>query len=254
MTDLEDLFDAFEIPDACIIDRRIPKKRLIEEAPTAADRMRISDGVERIQWRAVLKPETTGIAGFKDQVRTVEELTVLQLELRSDRQGDRIAELVHRAIPYLVVLITQHEHNVSVSLADKRWSLAEKSKMVLEDDFLQADIPSDGSHEHIDEMVSHLALTQQPQSSLYAVYRGWMDTLVAFLAVAYTDRFSLSESPEHAEHRRHALKRVKMLDIEIASIQRTAGKERQVAKRAELNLRLQELRLERSAQLALLSS
>jgi hypothetical protein len=252
MTGLEDLFDALEIPDACIIDRRIPKKRLSEEAPTAADRRRISDGVERIQWRAVLKPGNTGIAGFKDQDRTVEELSVLELELRSDRQSDRIIELVHRAIPYHVVVITQHEHHVSVSLADKRWSLAESSKMVLEEDVLRADVRVDGSNEHTGELIDHMALTQQPRASLHAVYRGWMDTLIAYLAAAYTDRFSLSGSPEHAEHRRHALKRVEMLDNEITRIQRSAGKEQQVAKRAELNLRLQELRSERASELAVL--
>ena len=252
MTDLEALFDALEIPEACIVDRRIPKKRFSEEAPTAADRRRIADGIDRIQWRAVLKPENTGIAGFKDQDRVVEELSVLQLELRSDQQSDRIIELVHRAIPYLVVLITQHEHHVSVSLADKRWSLAESSKMVLEEDVLRVDVSIDGSSEHTSELIGHMALTQQPQASLYAVYRGWMDTIVAFIAAAYTGRFSLSESPEHAKRRRHALKRVEMLDTEIASIQRSAGKERQVAKRAEFNLRLQELRSERANELAVL--
>jgi hypothetical protein len=252
MTDLEDLFEALQIPDACIIDRRIPKKRLSEEAPTWADRRRISDDVERIQWRAVLKPENTGIAAFKDQDHVVEEVSVLQLELRSDRYSDRIIELVHRAIPYLVVLITRHEHHASVSLADKRWSLVERSKMVLEEDVLQADVSSDRTPEYTGELLSHMALAQQPQSSLYATYRGWMDTLVAFLAAAYTGRFSLSESPEHAEHRRHALKRVEMLANEINRIQRSAGKERQVAKRAELNLRLQKLRSERANELSIL--
>jgi hypothetical protein len=252
MTDLDDLFNALQVPDACIIDRRIPKKRLSEEAPTAADRRRISDDVERLQWRAVLKPENTGIAGFKDEDRIVEELSVLQLEVRSDRQSGRIIELVHRAIPYLVVLITQHEHHVSVSLADKRWSLAEKSKMVLEQDVLRADIPAEASPDHTSELIIHLALTRQPQASLHAVYRGWMDTLVAFLAAEYTGQFSLPQSVEHAEQRRHALKRVEMLDTEIANIQRSAGKERQVAKRAEHNLRLQELRSERANELTIL--
>lgn len=252
MTDSEDLFDAFQIPDACIIDRRIPKKRLNEEAPTAADRRRISDGVARIQWRAVLKPENTGIAGFKDQDRVVEELSVLQLELRSDRQSDRIIELVHRAIPYLVVLITQHETHLSVSLADKRWSLAEKSKMVLEDAVLRADLVADGSPGRIGELISQMALTRQPQANLHAVYRGWMDTIVAFRAAAYTGEFSLPQSPEHAKRRRHALERVEMLDMEIASIQRSASKERQVAKRAEFNLRLRKLRSERANQISVL--
>ena len=250
MSDLSDLFNALQIPEACVVDRRIPKKRLGEEAPTAADRRRISDSIERLQWRAVLKSGTTGITGFKDQDRVVEELSVLELVLRSDRHANRVIELVHRAIPYLLVLLTKHERHLSISLADKRWSLAEKTRMVLDDDVLIADIDGDG--EFASQLLEQLPLTRQPQSSLYSVYRGWINALVAFRVAAHTGEFSLPGSLEHAEHRQGALKRVEMLDAEISRLRLSASKERQMAKRADFNLRLQELRSERAIALAAL--
>jgi hypothetical protein len=252
MADADKLFEALHIPESCVVNRRIPKRRLIEEAPTAADRRRITDGVEQLQWRAVLRPSTTGIAGFRDEEREVEELSVLELRLRPNGQQDRTVELVHRAIPYLLLILIERGEELSLSLADKRWSLAEKSKMVLEGGVLIASLDSAAQPDHVVQLVEQLALTRQPQASLYSVYLGWINALVAFRAAEHTGRFSMPESMEHAKRRRQALKRVEMLDAEMATLKRAADREPQMARRAEINLRLQQVRSERATEFAIL--
>ena len=48
---------ALALPDDALVDRRVPKTLLIENgAPTAADKRRIREGIEEIQWLAALKP------------------------------------------------------------------------------------------------------------------------------------------------------------------------------------------------------
>ena len=44
------------IPDDARVDRRVPKKLLVEQgAPTAADKRQIQDGIEEMSWIAALK-------------------------------------------------------------------------------------------------------------------------------------------------------------------------------------------------------
>lgn len=69
-------------------------------APTAADKRLISDGIEDIHWLAALKPVTVGIPAYQDAVRDHLEIAVLDINLRPLGKASRIAELVHRAIPY----------------------------------------------------------------------------------------------------------------------------------------------------------
>lgn len=52
----DDLITALELPAASRVERRVPKTLLTEHgAPTAADKRRINDGIERVQWVAALK-------------------------------------------------------------------------------------------------------------------------------------------------------------------------------------------------------
>ena len=52
--------------------------------------------------------------------------------LRPAPKPPRLIELIHRAIPYPLVLITEYRDTVSLSLAHKRWSQGEAEKVVIE--------------------------------------------------------------------------------------------------------------------------
>jgi hypothetical protein len=83
--------------------------------------------------------------------------------------------------------------------------------------------------------VAALPLTKQPQGSLYALYSGWLDTLVALLAAARSGQFRMCETLAAAEARRQALETCVSADAEVARIRAAAARETQVARQAELN-------------------
>ena len=127
------------LPQAALVDRRVPKTLLIENgARTATDRRRIREGIEEIRWLAVLKPTTIGVTEYRDQVREYLEIAVLKLNFRSGARAERIIELVHRAVPYPVVLVSWNEVRPVISLAHKRWSQGEEGKTVLDGDIVAA--------------------------------------------------------------------------------------------------------------------
>ena len=122
------------IPDDARVDRRVPKKLLVEQgAPTAADKRQIQDGIEEMSWIAALKPTNIAVPAFRDDVREYLEIAVLTATLRSNAKPTRLLELIHRAIPYPLVLLAAHGGAVYFSLAHKRWSQGEKGKVVIEE-------------------------------------------------------------------------------------------------------------------------
>ena len=86
----QDIISALGLPDSCRVDQRVPKKLLVENgAPTAADKRQINDDVEEIQWVAALKPNTIGVAEYRDDVREYMEIAVLTVTLRGSlKEGD----------------------------------------------------------------------------------------------------------------------------------------------------------------------
>jgi hypothetical protein len=111
------LIGALALPASCRVDQRVPKKMLVENgAPTSADKRLINDSIEEIQWLAALKPNTVGVIEYRDDEREYLEVAVLCVTARHAPLGDgasatkkpvnitRLAELVHRAVPYPVLL------------------------------------------------------------------------------------------------------------------------------------------------------
>ena len=83
-----ELLAALDLPPVARVDRRVPKTMLYEHgAPTAADKRRISDGIEQLLWVAALKP-TTGVAEYRDEVREYLEIAVLHVTLRPPRRAE----------------------------------------------------------------------------------------------------------------------------------------------------------------------
>jgi hypothetical protein len=246
----EELTDALALPAEALVDRRVPKTLLTENsAPTAADRRAIRDGIEELRWVAAVKPTTAGLPVYRDGERTYQEIAVLRLVLREGARQSRLVELVHRAIPYPVVLATDAAESVSLSVAPKRDALNEADRVVLEGDPLEATVDDSTSVSILRSFLGALPLARQPRESMLALYEAWGGVITALNASRLTGRFALPGSPAHAARWHGALEEIARLDSEIAAVRRAAEKEKQMARRVELNLEHARLRAARAAAL-----
>lgn len=251
--DLPGLVAALGFPERAAVNQRIPKKMLVDTGvPTAADKRAITDGIDDIQWLAALKPVTVGIPAYQDEARDYLEIAILSINLRPEAKASRIAELVHRAIPYPTFLMAHSLSGVSISLAHKRWAQNEAGKTVLDGDILEANLHSPGRPDLIQQFVDALSLEKQPRLSLHAFYQGWMDTVIALQTAFVTGVFAVSSSREHAAERHQALLEVKKLRVEIARLKAVATKEKQIARQVELNLEIKRLEGDEAKSLGLL--
>lgn len=228
-----DVIAAFELPGARL-DRRIPKKLLIENgSPTSADKRRINEGVEELIWVAALKPPVIGAHEYRDDQREYLEIAVLSLALREAAKPARLVELVHRAVPYPVLLVTTQAETVSVSVAHKRIAQNEPAKVVLDGTVIETVVPP--------AALGLMSVVAQPKTNMLAFYHGWTECIEAMQAGQITGHYTLARDPAA---RREALAAYARLVREIARLRARAERESQVSRRVELNLALRKLEAE----------
>jgi hypothetical protein len=233
------LIAALNLPASARVERRVPKKLLLENgAPTPADKRHINDGVEELFWVAALKPTTIGVPEYRDAEREYLEIAVLRFTLRAGAKATRLVELVHRAVPYPVVLLATGGDTIGLSLAHKRWAQNEAEKTVVDGEVVATDWEVGSEAPHLACFRNALALEWQPQGTLRALYQGWMDTLIAFKAARLTGNFEPGADPERATARQEALRECARLETEMARLRAAAGKEKQMARKVELNMDL----------------
>jgi len=245
-----DLIAALDLPPNARVDRRVPKTLLLEHgAPTAADKRRIKDGIEEVQWVATLKPTTIGVPAFRDAAREYLEIAVLTVALRAGAKAERLSELLHRAVPYPLLLLLDVGTGLTLSLAHKRWSQAEAGATVLDGDLVAVAVAPAGSGQVTTSFLEALSLSSQPRADLFKLYQGWIDAVLALLAAQLTGRFSLPGTVEHAAARREALRESARLETEITRLRAAAAKQKQLSRQVELNMALKRAEAARASAL-----
>ncbi len=227
------------------MDQRVPKKLLIENgAPTTADKKQINNGIESLTWIAALKPTTIGVPDYRDELREYLEIAVLTLQLRETGKVPRLVELVHRAIPYPVVLLTEHSEGSNLTLTHKRWAQNEAGKTVLDGEITSSKL--DISDDLANPFSTSMNLLNQPKANLYDLYQGWMNTAIALQAAAITGTFQPAITPTQAIERAEALREASRLESRIAALRATAAKEKQISMQVQLNLEIKRLKADLS--------
>jgi cell division septum initiation protein DivIVA len=244
------------------VDQRVPKKMLAEHgAPTAADRRLLTEGIEELQWIAALKPGTVAIPEHRADGREYLEVAVLSVQVRATHgkasQWLRLAELVHRAVPYPVLLIQTLVPSAAATPDDGRHAPA-SSPSAWPTSALHRTrrarwcstvnwsspsclAPTTGAASVVGPLLEAMALDRQPHQDLMALYQGWMDCLTAAEAARLTGNFRLPNGTTAAAAQREALRTCQRLEQEAARLRSQAAKERQIAKQVDLNLELQRL-------------
>lgn len=244
---LDDLTGALGLPEATRVNQRVPKKLLAEqEVATATDRRQIQDGVDEVFWLAALKPHLIGVPAYEDAHRQYLELAVLRLSLKPGTKPGRLVELLHRAVPYPVLLLTSSDAGIGLSLVHLRRSQNEADKTVLDGELMAVTLPAEAASGTAvagicADFCAAFALARQPQADLHALYQGWMDTVAALDIARETGRFHPSPTREQAAERHQALQQCRELQARLQQLRTQAQKERQLARQVALNSEIKQL-------------
>lgn len=239
------VIDALGLPPEARVDARVPKKLLVEQgAPTAADKRAIQDGIDELQWLAACKPTTIGVPSFADDTREYLEIAVVACAFRPGAKAARLIELIHRAIPYPVLLVTTDEQDIALSVAHKRHAQNEANKVVIERLVSVAGIRIEQLNANEMAFLQSLALAKQSRRDLCTLYEGWLARIEALNAARLNGAFTTSDDAAVIERRREALEAHSRLTREIIGLRAKATREKQLNRRVDLNLEIQRLEAE----------
>jgi hypothetical protein len=233
------IVDALGLPPEARVDARVPKKLLVEQgAPTTADKRTIQDGIDELHWLAALKPNTIAVSAFADQTHDYSEIAIIAVAYRPNARAARLTELIHRAIPYPVLLITVAADGAALSVAPKRAAQNEGDKVVVErvvsTGSLDLDSPSTVERAFLDS----LALGRQPPRDLSTVYGGWLARIEALTAARLSRSYQASDESGLIERRRTALDEHSRLAREISQLRAQARRAKQISQRVDLNKKI----------------
>ena len=251
------VLDALALPANAKVEQRIPKKLLVEQgAPTAADKRQIQDAIEELQWIAALKPTNIAVPAYRDAEREYLEVAVLTAVFRQNAKAARLTELIHRAVPYPVLLVTSFNDGagdgIAVSAAHKRFAQNEAGKFVVDEILTTAPMTFAMALDAVPPapivaFLGSLALSRLPTHDLFHFYQGWMDAIVGLAAASITGSFALPESPEQTHRMRESVAMHSQIIYELSALRTQAAKEKQMNRLVELNTKIKQLELQLTA-------
>jgi hypothetical protein len=232
---LDILHDALALPASARVERRVAKSLLSERgALSTADRRRVDAGLERLFWRATLKPAHAGVPAFSDAARDYAEIVVMSAQLRPSAQADRLGEVIHRAIAHPLVLLVGDEAGAILSVGLKRRHEREADRVVVER--LVASPVVTGASDPIEAaFLSSLELAALSAHDLWSLHMGWGERAEAFAAARVAGTYRLVDDEAQADARRAALAAHAVQAREVARLRKAAGGEQRLNRRVELS-------------------
>lgn len=249
--------DFLGIPDSCHLGKRVFKKLFLENADLGStDKKAIRDDVESVTWVYKLSPETIAIPGYEDDDREYHEIAVLQIDTKTQKRTRRIAEIIHRAIPYPLVLVFRHlgdsdAKDCLFSLAHKRFSQSEKGAIVA-DEF--HDSPWFDLCDPTDVQSSFLAslkMAELPHSDLFVFYSAMVDRMIALDCARLSGQFTVG-TKENQVDRLQTMRECRRIETQITELRAEIKQEDQFNRRVELNVKIKDLENELNSQTSLL--
>jgi hypothetical protein len=236
------LYASMAIPDACLLGKRVFKKLFHENAKLGTtDKKAFREDIDTITWQYTLKPSTIPILPYEYDQREYHEVAVLHVDLKTRKRTARIAEIMHRAIPYPLLIVFAHEKVCALSTAHKRFSQAEKGAVVAEDFMITDWIDLSNPTPVQKDFMASLVIAALPHTHFFAFYSALVDRLVALDCAGLTGAYRLESAAAKRRARRDRLAACHDLKGRIDEIRAAIKKETQFNRQVDLNTKMKEL-------------
>lgn len=250
-------------PESAYMHKRVAKKMFLENASLGArDKKLFRENVKNVYWEYTLKPSTCPVLPYRDNDREYLEVAILQVELNAQKGHKRIAEIIHRVIPYPLMIgfyvgttehteYTEKEKNNSVSsvvnssfalsIAPKRFSQAEYGAFVAERFYTTGWINSEALSDQESAFVASLAWGNMPLQTYGTVYNAWTDRFTGYECSLLSGTFTIAKGVDRLER----LTRCRAIESRISELRgqlKKAAFNRQVALNTQIKKFEQELK------------
>lgn len=128
------LINRLQIPQRAVLNRKIPKKAFFTQADlSTTEKEMFTSQIEGIFLLSVMNQQSMNIPIYQDDEFNYAEVVWIYVELRTEKNINRIIGAVHKSIPNPVVLIVgSSEGRILLSTSHKRLNKNDKTKVVVE--------------------------------------------------------------------------------------------------------------------------
>lgn len=238
---IENVWNAISFPEAALLGKRVPKKQFLESGGLlASDKKLFREYVKNVYWEYTLKPSTCPVLPFRDNEREYLEVAVLQVEMNAQKSHKRIAEIIHRVIPYPLLLGFYTETGIfSLSIAPKRFSQAEHGAFVVERFYTTGWMNSGALNDQESAFVGSLAWGNMPLQTYGTLYNAWTDRFTGYECSVRSGSFTIGRADERIER----LTRCREIESRISEL-RGQLKKAAFNRQVELNIQIKKFEQE----------
>ncbi len=236
--DIENVWDAIAFPEAALLGKRVPKKQFLESRElVASDKKLFQENVKTVYWKYTLKPSTCPVLPYRDNEREYLEVAILQVEVNSPKGYKRIAEIIHRVIPYPLMLgLYAETSEFALSIAPKRFSQAGHNTFVAERFYTTGWMNCKAFNGCESAFVASLAWGNMPLQTYGTLYNAWTDRFAGYECSLLSGTFTIG----NAGHRLEQLTRCREIESNISEL-RGQLKKSAFNRQVELNTHIKEL-------------
>ena len=235
--DYEAFIDSLNIPEACRLDKRLPKNQFYELAKmNTAQQKSFAVQVESITWTHTLKKSTINIPPFVSEQVEYIEVAFVHVKLHDKGGYRKVSEVIQR-IPYPVVLFMSCGTELCINVASKRINQADVSKLTTDEylytDWIDLSHPSDAQEAFLESIrVNRLSF-----ENFYSFYADITSRIIALEAADLGAEFSTDDTSQ----KKPIVDKINKLKEQILSLRNTIKKESQFNAKVRLNMQVKEL-------------
>ena len=236
---IELLKENLNMPEACIVDKKIFKKMFYENYKfTAQDKKIFKEDIVSIHWLYSVKPDNSNIAEYVDEVQEYKEVAFIAVEMKKitySKKSIRIEEIIHRSIPYATVLLIYDGRGIVISCSTKRFSNSSKKELVT-DEIVSTDIVSRKEYENYLKCFSY---EQFNLSNLMQFNQSMLKKVIGVISLQKIGH--RPKSIDDPNKKKKILDQIDNFEGKIASLKKELKVENQFKIKVEINVKIKNI-------------
>lgn len=244
---LSTISDILQLPNRCLLNKKITKaffKRNFDL--TIVERLLLDKQITGIEWLASLSVENINVPSYLNENICYEELQIITVDYfggNFETDHLKVAELIHKHIPYEILLCVFNEEQMVWSTFGKRINQKDTNKRIIDKRHFTEIIPLQDSTALQNDFLNSLAFSGLRKTNLYELYNSYTERIFALQASNLNSTFTV-RTQSRTQQDMLLLEKIARLQQEIESLSNTAKKETQLNKQVNLNLQIQNKRSE----------
>jgi len=239
--------DILQLPNRCLLNTKITKaffKRNFDL--TVAEKTLLDKQIVTTELFGFLNPENANINLYLTEDISYNEVIIVIASIAHDNfEADhvKVAELIHKHIPYPILLCVYNDIQMVWSTFNKRINQKDTNKRIIDKRYFTEIIPLQNKMALHNDFLNSLAFSDLRKTNLYELYNSYTERIFALQASVLNSTF-IVRTQSRTQKDMLLLESIAKLQQEIENLSNTAKKETQLNKQVNLNLQIQNKRSE----------